>query len=453
MTPPRVLIVDDDESLRKIIEFNLKNRGYHTISVDSGEKALAELHKSDIDLIISDMKMPGMDGIELLTKVHGIESDLPVIFITAFGSVEKAVESIKLGAYDYITKPFDTEEFLHKVNKAVEHLKLRDENIRLRSELESHYTFANIIGTSKEMQGIFATIKRIAASDATVLITGETGTGKELIARAIHQLSDRSSRSMIIVNCAAIPKELLESELFGHVKGAFTGAVRNKTGKFVQANNSTIFLDEIGDMNLDLQAKLLRVLEGGKVEPVGSEDLIDIDIRVLAATNQDLRSLANKGEFREDLFYRLNVIPIKIPPLRDRKEDIPLLVHHFANKFAGDENLEFNQKALDILENYQWPGNVRELENVVKRIAVLRKGKKVRASDLPSEIAAGRPAITESGENRLQQSNPTLRETEKNMIIEALKKTGWNQSKAAKMLDIPRHVLIYRIKKYGIKEE
>lgn len=453
MRPLRILVVDDDNSLRRVIEFNLKKSGYHTTAVETAEKALVIMRKSEFDLMISDMKMPGMDGIELFEKTREIRPEMPVIFITAFGTVEKAVEAIKLGAYDYITKPFDTADFMHKIDKVAEHRRLQDENTRLRGELESQYSFSNIVGVSPEMQEIFATIKKIAKSDATVLITGETGTGKELIARAIHQSSDRSHRPLITVNCAAIPKELLESELFGHVKGAFTGAVRDKTGKFVLADEGTIFLDEIGDMSLDLQAKLLRVLEDGKVEPVGSENSIETDIRVLAATNQDLRNMVKAEKFREDLFYRLNVIPIKIPPLRDRKGDIPLLVHHFADKFSGDRSLEFDKKALDFLEGYPWPGNVREMENIIKRVAVLRKGKRIRISDLPPEIMGGGGAAKSDDKNEHSKSGATLKETERNLIIEALIKAGWNQTRAARMLDIPRHVLIYRMKKYDIKEQ
>lgn len=452
MIPHTILIADDDESLRRVIEFNLKKKGYRTTAVKTAEKALAVLQKSDFDLLISDMKMPGMDGIELLQKSREIRPELPVIFITAFGTVEKAVEAIKLGAYDYITKPFDTDDFLHTVNKALEHHQLQDENIRLRSELESRYSFSNIIGTSRVMQEVFATVQKVADSDATVLITGDSGTGKELIAKAIHQHCERSKHPMVIVNCAAIPKELLESELFGHVEGAFTGAIKDKTGKFVLANRGTIFLDEIGDMNLELQAKLLRVLEDKAVEPVGSENSIAVDFRVLAASNQDLRALVKRDKFREDLFYRLNVIPINIPPLRGRIEDIPLLVHHFLQKFSGKRSLSIDKKAMDILTEYEWPGNVRELENVIKRVVILTKGKNIRVSNLPVEISSDgeRRSVEKTGDGL--QSETTLIESEKKLIIEALERSGWNQTKAAKRLGIPRHVLIYRIKKHNIKE-
>ncbi len=452
MIPHTILIADDDDSLRRVIEFNLKKKGYRTTAVETAEKALAVLQKSDFDLLISDMKMPGMDGIELLQKSKEIRPELPVIFITAFGTVEKAVEAIKLGAYDYITKPFDTDDFLHTINKALEHHQLQDENIRLRSELESRYSFSNIIGTSRIMQEVFATVQKVADSDATILITGDSGTGKELIARAIHQHSERSKHPMVTINCAAIPKELLESELFGHVEGAFTGAIKDKTGKFVLADRGTIFLDEIGDMNLELQAKLLRVLEDRSVEPVGSENSISVDIRVLAATNQDLRTLVRNSKFREDLFYRLNVIPMTMPPLRERVEDIPLLVHHFLDKFSGESSLSIDKKTLDILVEYEWPGNVRELENVMKRIVILIKGKRIKVSDLPDEIAGRGKQRSEQKKQSGPEGEATLMESEKEMIIDALDRSGWNQTKAAKRLGIARHVLIYRIKKHQIKE-
>jgi len=452
VVPHKILIADDDESLRRVIEYNLKKTGYGTTAVATAERALAVLKKSEFDLLISDMKMPGMDGIELLQKSKEIRPELPVIFITAFGTIEKAVEAIKLGAYDYITKPFDTEDFLLTVNRALEHYRLQNENIRLRSELASQYTFSNIIGTSMAMQEIFATVRKIADSDATVLITGESGTGKELIARAIHHLSQRSKRSMVTVNCAAIPTELLESELFGHVQGAFTGAIKDKTGKFMLADGGTIFLDEIGDMNLELQAKLLRVLEDKMVEPVGSENPIAVDIRTLAATNQDLRKLVKNSKFREDLFYRLNVIPLNIPPLRERVEDIPLLVHHFLEKFSGNKPLALDRKAMDMLAEYAWPGNVRELANAIQRIVVLVKGTKLTASDLPDEIAAGRKVRSDDDENGLE-GHGTLIESEIKMIIQALERAGWNRTKAAKRLGIPRHILIYRMKKYSIMEK
>ncbi len=447
----RILVVEDDESQRKIIEYNLKQKAYETTAVDSAEKALPALKKSIFNLLISDMKLPGQSGIDLLRQVRQTWPDLPVVFITAFGTIEKAVEAMKLGAFDYVTKPFDRDEFLLTVEKALEFQRLKDENLKLRGELDSQFGFASMIGSSRSMQEIFATIKKVAVSDATVLITGESGTGKELIARAIHQASDRSRNEMVIVNCAAIPKDLLESDLFGHVTGAFTGAVKDKMGKFVLADGGTIFLDEIADLSHELQAKILRVLQERVVEPVGSNQTIAVDIRVIAATNQDLAGRVRDGQFREDLFYRLNVIPIHIPPLRERPEDIPLLVDHFLHRFAPHDNITLDRQALDLLVRYQWPGNVRELENVVKRLIIFREDKLIRPSDLPPEIlkTGDEPDNDIPGQN----NHSALSAAEIKLITDALKGAGWNQSRAAARLGIPRHVLIYRMKKYNIREE
>jgi DNA-binding NtrC family response regulator len=451
MNQHSILVVDDDASLRRIIEFNLKKRSYKTITVESGEKALESLRKNDFCLLISDIKMAGMDGIQLMQKAREIKSDLPVIFITAFGTIEMAVEAMKLGAFDYITKPFDLEDFLHTVEKALEYHRLVDENIRLKHELKSRDSFSNIIGSSKAMQAVFGKIEKIANTDVTILISGESGTGKELIARALHQQSGRSDKPMVTVNCAAIPKDLLESELFGHVSGAFTGAVKNKTGKFELADGSTIFLDEIGDMSLELQAKLLRVLENRTIEPLGSNESIPVDIRVLAATNHNLQENIQSGKFREDLYYRLNVIPIHIPPLRERPEDIPLLVNHFLKEFAPERQVSIDRNAREIIKNYEWPGNVRELKNLIKRLVVLAEDDKIEAGNLPDEIIHKKEIKQQNHENG-RPENVSLEETEKRAILEALEKSGWNQTKAARLLEIPRHVLIYRIKKYNISE-
>lgn len=447
-----ILIVDDDESLRRVMEFVLSREGHDTTAAESATRAIDLLRESEFDLLVTDMKMPSMDGIELMLRARELRPRLPVILVTAFGTIERAVEAIKLGAYDYIAKPFDNDDFLHRVSKALEFGELQKENEKLKAELDSQETFGSMIGNSDAMQRIFATVRKISGSDATVLINGESGTGKELVARAIHKGSDRKMRPMITVNCAAIPKELLESELFGHVKGAFTGAVRDKTGKFLAADRSTIFLDEIGDMNLELQAKLLRVIEDRIVEPVGGEKSIPVDIRILAATNRPLDTMVREGDFRDDLFYRLNVIPINIPPLRERKEDIPLLLAHFLRRFAPEKELAFDNKATDLLEQYSWPGNVRELENIVKRVVVLSKGKVIRVSDLPELIQKGKER-PETGMNSEDSGKVmTLIESEKKLIIDALTRSGWNQTKASRLLGIPRHVLVYRLKKYGIKE-
>lgn len=453
MNTQSILIVDDDESLRRIIEYNLKQRGYHTIAVDSAEKALEALRKSHFNLLISDMKLPGKDGVELMMEAKELRPDLPVIFITAFGTIEKAVEAMKAGAYDYVTKPFERDDLLMTVDKVLEYQRLKDENVKLRSELDSRYGFSNIIGSSLAMQEIFATVKKVAPTDATVLITGESGTGKELIARAIHLISDRARSPMVTVNCAAIPHDLLESELFGYVAGAFTGAVKEKMGKFVVADGGTIFLDEIGDLHPDLQAKLLRVLQERVVEPVGSNESISIDIRVITATNQDLGEKVRNGAFREELFYRLKVIPIQIPPLRERADDIPLLIDHFMKQFSMDKTITIEPDALEMMKNYRWPGNVRELENVIKRLVILNHGGKIKPSDLPNEIVGDIEGSTPIESNGGEGNYSALIESEIRLITEALRYCGWNQSKAAMRLGIPRHILIYRMKKYNIREE
>ena len=443
-----ILVVEDDESQRRIIEYNLKQKGYFVVAVDSAEKAFAALDETEFYLLISDMKLPGKSGLDLLRDVKTNWPELPIIFITAFGSVEKAVEAMKEGAFDYITKPFDRDEFLLTIEKAMEFQRLKEENQKLRRELVGKGAFSDIIGVSKAMQEVFDTITRVAPTDVTILITGESGTGKELIARAIHQTSDRSDKPLVTVNCAAIPKDLLESELFGHVSGAFTGAIKDKIGKFVLADGGTIFLDEIGDLDLGLQAKLLRVLQEKAVEPVGSNRLIAVDIRVISATNRDLVAGVKDGSFREDLYYRLNVIPIQIKPLRERPDDIPALINHFLKRQSPDIEISLERKALEILKSYPWPGNVRELENIIKRIVIFKEDKKIRVADLPSEIQKSLMA-PESREN----NHSVLGEAEIKLITDALKNSGWNQSRAAVRLGIPRHVLIYRMKKYGIKEE
>jgi len=441
-----ILVVEDDESQRRIIEYNLSQKGYGVTAVDSAEKGLELLKSRDFALLISDMKLPGMDGMQLLKDARALRPELPVLFITAFGTIEKAVEAMKVGAFDYITKPFDRDEFILVVEKALEFRRLKDENVRLRSELESRQAFADMIGTSPAMQEIFATIKKVAATDATVLVLGESGTGKELVARAIHRASDRAESPMVTVNCAAIPRDLLESELFGHVSGAFTGAVRDKIGKFVAADGGTIFLDEIGDLSLELQAKLLRVIQEREVEPVGSNNRISVDIRIIAATNQDLISRVRDGQFREDLYFRLNVVPIEIPPLRERPGDILLLVSNFLRQFSLDSPVTLDNKVLEALTHYNWPGNVRELENIIKRLTILAKDGHVKLTDLPSEISI----ISDTPDGKPIHS--ALIEAEIKLITDALKGAGWNQSRAATHLGIPRHVIIYRIKKYGIRE-
>jgi two-component system NtrC family response regulator len=440
----RVLVVDDDKNLAKVVEYNLKEDGHETLYANSAEEALELLARAPVDLVLTDVRMAGMGGMELLKRLRAERPDLPVILITAFAAIDSAVEAIKAGADDYIPKPFNQDDLKYKVRKALMHRRLARENQMLRAELAQHQGLPGMIGASPAMHKVFELITQVASSHSTVLITGASGTGKELAARAIHYLSPRADAPFVAVNCAAIPRELLESDLFGHVRGAFTGAVRDQTGKFELADRGAIFLDEIGDLDLGLQPKLLRVLQEHELQRVGDPASVKVDVRVIAATQADLRQSVAKGKFREDLFYRLNVIPITLPPLSARRGDVPLLADHFLKKFGG-ESLSWSREALESLEKYAWPGNVRELENLVERLCVLLRGRDraIAASDLPAEITSGAgPAFTLEGK--------TFHEAEKELIARALEKAGGNRSRAARSLAIPRHVLLYRMKKYGI---
>ncbi len=422
----------------------LRNAGYEVEEAADGQEALEKASTFLPAVVITDLVMPRLDGLALLSALQEALPWASVIILTGHGSIETAVTAMKQGAYDYLSKPVDVPRLKLLVEKALEFRRLKEENVRLREELESRQTFGDMIGTSPTMQEIFATIEKVAATDATVLVLGESGTGKELVARAIHRASERAKGPMVTVNCAAIPRDLLESELFGHVPGAFTGAVKDKIGKFVAADGGTIFLDEIGDLSPELQAKLLRVIQEREVEPVGSNRRIAVDIRIIAATNQDLAARVGDGQFREDLYYRLNVVPITIPPLRERREDIPLLVDHFIRLFSPEKPMTIDISVFEALTRYTWPGNVRELENIIKRMTIFARDGRVKLSDLPPEIK------DESSNGRPNHS--ALIESEIRLVTDALKASGWNQSRAALQLGIPRHVLIYRMKKYGIRE-
>ncbi len=442
----RILVADDDESLRRVMEFNLKQEGYEVKTVPDGAQALELLRKERFDLLLSDMKMPGLSGLELLMRALELDREIKVVLITAYATVSQAVEAVKLGAFDYLTKPFEKEELIVTIQKALQFKRLETENVELRSRLDGENYVKGIIGASPAIKSVLALLEKVAPTDATVLITGESGTGKEIIARAIHKRSSRSTREFVPVNCAAIPKELVESELFGHVRGAFTGAIRDKKGKFQIADGGTIFLDEIGDLGLGLQAKILRVLQERVVEPVGSEKSIPVDVRIIAATNADLRRKVSEGTFREDLFYRLNVIPMSMPPLRERKEDIPLFLAHFAGQFAQGRNIVFSPGLVKRLMSYDWPGNVRELENLVERMIVMGRSDSIGESSWPDDSTRSLPAA----DTPAKYDTLSLREAEKDLILRALAKSGWNKSKAARLLDVPRHVLLYRMKSYGL---
>lgn len=384
-----ILIVDDEKNYLLVLEDLLLEEGYEVVTADTAQKALEIIEAHELDVVITDMKMPGMDGMALLERVHAQHPDLPVIMMTAYGSVEKAVEAMRKGAFDYILKPFENEEFKLTVRKAIDHFQLVCQNRYLTRELQDRYQFDNIIGKSAPMQRIYRLIEKVAPSKATVLVTGESGTGKELIARAIHFNSPRAERPFISVNCGALPETLLESELFGHEKGAFSGAVSQRKGRFELANEGTLFLDEISEMSPPLQVKLLRVLQEMEFERVGGTQTIKVDVRIVAASNRELRVEVADKRFRSDLFYRLNVVHVNLPPLRDRKDDIPLLVNHFLKKFAGEGGscgLRLEPEAMRLLLDYPWPGNVRELENVIERAVILCSGDEILVKDLPPEV-------------------------------------------------------------------
>jgi DNA-binding NtrC family response regulator len=444
MAASRVLIIDDDESLRKVMGYMLEEAGDVVDRAASADEGLRIIADRRPDLVLSDIKMPKKDGIELLADIKRVDPTIPVVILTAFASVETAVEAMKRGASDYLTKPIARDDLTLTVAKTLKLHRLEVENENLRTTINDRFRFDSIIGLSPAMTAMFDALKKVAPTDATVLITGESGTGKELIAKAIHYHSPRREHRLVAVNCAAIPSELLESELFGHVRGAFTGAIRNKIGKFELAHGGTLFLDEIGAMPVHLQAKLLRALQEREIERVGDERTIEVDVRVIAATNRALPALVAAGEFRADLFYRLNVVPVNVPPLRERRGDIALLVAHFVQRFAGGAHIAVTREAMDALSRHRWPGNVRELENFCERAVLMR------SRDVIDDIAVAGQLSVLANES---PHGPSLRDVERATVVEALRASGWNRSRAARRLGVPRHILLYRIKKFGIVEE
>jgi len=454
-----ILIVDDEKNYTLILSAVLEEEGFGTLTANSGAQALEILRGSDVDLVLTDMKMPGMDGIELLENIREKDPELPVIMMTAYGTVEKAVDAMQKGAYTYILKPFENENLVVHVRKAVEMYRMIKENRHLKDTMESRYSFGNIIGKSKAMQDVFGIIRKVAPTNATVLIEGENGTGKELVAKSIHYNSPRKDAPFIAVNCAALSESLLESELFGHEKGAFTGAASMKKGRFELADRGTLFLDEIGELSPSLQVKLLRVLQERVFERVGGTRPVAVDIRILAATNKILKEEVEKKHFREDLYYRLNVLHLVMPPLRNRTEDIRLLTEHFMKKYAAERKSDiaikgFDQQAERLFYEYRWPGNVRELENIIERVMILCPGDIIRVSDLPRDFMA-------NAGNMLQidsiPANATLSETlvqvEKDMILRAMRMADNVQSHAARLLGIGKSGLNQKIKKYGLDTE
>ncbi|MBI2163177.1 MAG: sigma-54-dependent Fis family transcriptional regulator [candidate division NC10 bacterium] len=444
----KVLVVEDDPEMLALVCEHLESEGYRAAGTDRGAEAIARVRAEEFDVVLTDLRMPDVDGLEVLRAAREAQREVPVILVTAFGSIETAIQAIRQGAYDYVTKPFALEEISLLVRKALEDRRLREENRRLREEVAGRYRLHNLLGASPAMQAIFALIRQAAPSDANVLITGESGTGKELVAKALHYNSPRAERPFVPVNCAAVPASLLESELFGHVKGAFTGAVAARRGLFREAEGGTLFLDEIGDMAPELQAKLLRVIEDRAVRPVGSDEAVPVDLRLVAATNKDLPTTIQEGQFREDLYYRLAVIPIHIPPLRERREDIPLLAEHFLRGSAasGKAIRGLTPAAMAALLRHPWPGNARELENVVKRAVTLTVGEQITPEALLLETSpAPAPATLLAQSAR----RPTLDELTGEYVALVLREVSGDKAKAAEILGISKRTLYRWEKRLG----
>jgi len=448
-----ILIVEDEAKMRRLLELNLGEDGLSTLSAGDAESGLKLLRENTVDLVVTDLKLPGMNGLEFLQAIKRQSAALPVVVMTAFGSVETAVEAMKAGASDYVLKPFSLGEMRMVIRKELDVHKLREENRSLREALGKRYAHPNVVARSPKMQEVLATVDRVAPTNSTVLLGGESGVGKDLIARAIHEKSRRAGGPFIKINSTAIPENLLESELFGYEKGAFTGASTSKPGKFELADKGTLFLDEIGDVPPAIQVKLLRVLQEREFERLGGTRTVKVDVRLIAATNRDLREALEQGTFREDLYYRLNVVPIDIAPLRQRKEDIPELVKLFVSQFAGDSGKpveSITPEAMQILVNYHWPGNVRELQNIIERACALAKGVVLKVDDIHLDV---RPARMANGTNNFLPEGMTLEQWEDEMIRESLRRANGNKSQAARLLGLSRNALRYRLSKIGIADE
>ncbi len=455
----KILIIDDEDVIRKALERFFGGAGYDVQLAGSGEKGLELLNETYPHIVLVDLKLPGISGVEFLRQARVKHPDLTVIVITGFGTIPSAIEAIHSGAYYYVTKPFDLEELYMLVEKAIDHQMLRKENIVLKQELRNKSRHDRMIGTSRGMQALTRLVDQVARTDSTVLILGESGTGKELLAKSMHYNSDRSAKPLVIVNCGAIPENLLESELFGHVKGAFTGAFHTRAGRFEAANNGTIFLDEIGDMSPNLQVKILRVLQDKKFQPVGSAKTTEVDVRIIAATNQNLEQAVAEGKFREDLFYRLNVIPINICPLRERRDDIPILVEHFlkqVNRLGQKSVTGFAPDAMKLLCHYRWPGNIRELENMVERLVILKSSGLIEVSDLPPTVTGGDQQIFLNDiampDHGVSFKN-LVHDFERELILKALQKSGGNKNQAAMLLKLNRTTLLEKIRKCRLEKE
>ncbi len=448
------LVVDDEENMVHVLTTLLAQEGFGVAAARTGEEALERIRSEVVDLVLLDVRLPGRDGLEVLEAVKAQRPDCGVLMMTAFGSIESAVAALRAGADDYLVKPFRAEEVLRRIQAVLERQGLRREVRRLRREVGTRYGFGNLLGRSPAMRAFLGQLEQVAATRSTVLLMGESGTGKEMAARALHYNSDRAERPFVVIDCAAIPETLQESELFGHTRGAFTGAVAAKRGLFEEAHGGTLFLDEVGDLSAATQAKLLRVLQEGTIRRLGDTRTIQVDVRIIAATNRDLPAEVRAGRFREDLFFRLNVLPLRLPPLRERPEDIPLLTEHFLRRFAAETGRPVRQiapPALDCLMAYRWPGNVRELEHAIERAVLLSQGETLEVGDLPPAVQGGGGQGVEEAPLRLRDAVARLNaDLERGLIRRALARTGGNRTEAAVLLGISRRALLYKLKEYGI---
>ena len=448
-----LLLVEDETHLRQAVAEQLRDRGYLVEEADSGEAAVARIADFAFDVVITDLRLPGIDGTAVMEAAIDRYPDIVVIVVTGYGTVRSAVEAIKRGAWDFVSKPFQIDELLHVLEAAIEQRRLKSENAFLRAQLDERYRFSGLIGKSPAMARLFQLLESIIATNSTILITGETGTGKEVVARAIHHSGPRRAHHFVALNCSAIPETLLEAELFGHVRGAFTGAVGNRTGRFEQAHKGTLFLDEVGTMSVALQMKLLRALQEREFERVGDSHTIKVDVRVVAATNSDLARMVAEGQFREDLYYRLNAIPVRLPPLRERREDIPLLARHFLDKFCADVKppITVSQEAMRRLMSYQWPGNVRQLENAIERAVAFGTARgQVDVEDLPPELAAADPDVLSASVTLPDEGLdlPVFIATiERDVIRRSLERTGGNKGQAARLLNLKRTTLVEKLRR------
>lgn len=446
----RVLVVDDEESMRRFLSILLEKEGYEVTLASNGEEALGKLKEGSFHLLITDLRMPGMSGVELLEKVQADEPNLPVVILTAYASEASAIEAMEKGAYQYIEKKAKNDEITLVVKNALSLGRIQSENQLLKSQLKRTHTERKIIGRSPAMQKVFGMVDKVAGTDSTILVYGESGTGKELIAREIHYRSHRCNGPFVSINCGALPKDLLESNLFGHIRGSFTGAIKDQQGLFTVSENGTFFLDEVGEMAPATQVKLLRALQEREIIPVGGTKPIKINVRLIAATNADLEKMMAEGTFRTDLFYRLNVIPINLPPLRHRREDIPLLVEHFLRRFCPGKEKGVERDCMDVLSKYDWPGNVRELENVMERAVILNDGGPIQIRDLPDNVVQGQ---SRRGSLVIDSPSVTLEELEKEYILKVLQHTGWQKKRASEILGINPSTLYRKLLSYGITEK